>query len=316
VTPHFVDYNLFILLAGLSKRWKCLHKTPVPTCPRIQPGSASEPDPFVWEHAKTKASLPTDALNAEIKADTKSLQDERAAAQKDVMAKVDAWFKAQKKKTRPQKDDEVEAQAVAWYDQRATELASKVGADQAAVTAAAGSPALTQAQATLDQDTAKQTALVTEQQDLANAIAKRKELDARAAALKSVVSGLGTKTEPFSDKKADLEAQAKSLGDLAATYDDKLEAKKLALAGQQADQDLIGAMPAEAYDRAVKMNHDWMRECDLAQTCPERFSYTLIELSPSDPSGRPQSVAALDAEFSKKVSGADAYPKWNGFEVD
>lgn len=300
----FADFNLFILLAGLSKRWRCLRAGGGADCPRIESGTETAPDPFVWAHTSNSPSFPPDALTKKIKADTATLQASRKSAQADVKAKVDAWYKAHTSVRKPSKDAAAEQGVRAWYTQQLAELDAKISTQKAAVPPDAAAVQELQTQ---------RDALAAEGKAITDAADSRDGIDARITALAEVQSKLpagGSAT--FAAKEATLNDISAALTDAAARFSAQPEAKSAADAGKQAVTDALTAMKKDAYVRAVKMKHDWLRTCDLATTCPKRTSYTLIELPATDPTGK-AGVDGLDSEFVKKVDGAEVYPKWQGF---
>jgi hypothetical protein len=314
VFPFFVDFNLFILLCGLSKRWLCLHDAPPPLCPQIETGTATDPNLFVWEHAKITITFPPKDLSKQITDDTTTLQNDRKQAQADVKTKVDAWYKAHKDVRRPTKEADAEQQLVTWYAQRLSELDAQIQADTSAVLATFPfTDARTAADKTLSDTQDQRQAVASEQKGLSDAIARRDDLDDRLVWLAGVQgkrrAGSGTDTYKMTEDR--LIALGKELGNDANALGGVPEAKKAAESGKAATGQAIEDMKKPAYERAVKMRRDWMRTCDLAQTCKKGFSYTLIELNESDPDGGIQSVDHLDAELARD----DAYPKWNGFEA-
>jgi len=356
VSPYFNDFNLFILLCGLSKRWECLTDKSATTseCPRIKPGSATEPDPFVWEHALTSFAFPSDDLAEKINKDTKSLQKEIESSQKAVSQLIDKWYKdkAQKKIPRPAKDAEAEKTMVETYAGRIGELEQALAEEKAAnekadAVGGAKTDAEKLARAKADEAWAARKLelekLKQEKQELDEAIAQRVDFTARKHKLQTLNAELTgfDKTRSFLDRERWLDKLQESL---VAYQADETAPEALAAADSAAKSipDELKALKKTAYERAVKMNHDWMRTCDLAygafnyisygegkkhpdvcksvgnkcRHCGKKFSYSLIELDEKIATAEFKSIVALDTDFTKKVwkdDSKEAHPLWQGF---
>lgn len=303
----FKDFNLFILLCGLSRRWKCVGAGVKKDCARTTAGSDAAPDPATWKYAKTKLRFPPDALVGSIKADVEQLQKDLKAAGAGLKAKVDAWYKTQKGKARPKSDDAAATEMAAALDKHIAELTTRLDAEKAANAANT---------AEWQKADAERQALAKERKELGDAIALRgslgQELESLEALQKQMSLGGSVSYEAaateLTELKAALDAQLPQLAALPRS-------KKAAEGGSTAIPDAITALKKACHVRAVKLTHDWMRTCDLAEACSQRFSYTLIELVGADASGKLQSVDKLEADFAKKVGAADANPTWSGFNA-
>jgi hypothetical protein len=316
------EFNLFIRLASLSKRWRCLHDATVPACAPTKDGSATAPDSQVWKHLVTKVSFPPKAVSEQIAADTKKIQGEIATAQAAVDPKVDAWFKARKTVKRPKNKDEAEKLMADTLDQEIADLTAKHDA-----AAAANTPF----------DDAPRQALITERQDLATTAGPRDAARHRADMLAVVQKRLrpgeirvhteGDKDEEKKNKASSIAAMtfvdaetamkqvSRDLDAHAAQVTDAPEAKANAEAASKAAAETITALKKTCYQRAVKMKHDCMRTCDIEGTCAKRYAYTLIEIPPTDSNGKILSLAKLDDDFAKKAGTSDVNPLWSGFRA-
>jgi hypothetical protein len=317
----FIDFNLFILLCGLSKRWKCIGAGVKQDCARTTCGTDAAPDPATWKYAKTDLSFPTDALSKSIKDDIAQLQKDLKDAAAELKTKVDDWYKRQKGKRRPPKDDAATTEMAATLDKRIAELTTRLDAEKAAnakadaegkVLTAAEKAARASADAEWTKADAERQALVKERKELSDAIAPCNSLEKQMESL-----GLVQKQMSLSESTP-YEAAAAKLAALKTALDAQVpllaafpKSKKAAEDGSKAIPD----MKKPCHVRAVKLTHDWMRTCDLAEVCTQRFSYTLIELVGTDASGKLQSVDKLDNDFAKKAGTADANPKWAGFNA-
>jgi hypothetical protein len=333
VFPFFVDFNFFILIAGLSKRWRCLRdakaQRPDYGCTQLATGTATAPDPFVWEHAKISSGFPSKNLAARLKDDPAAIKKDLDKAEAGVRAKIDAWYKAHKTEVRAKEAAAAEQHVMAWYDAQVGGLDANIAAQKAIVAKldAAGAAqseadkaARTQADAAAQEADKQRAPLAKEQQDLKDAGAARAAVQRRSAAYTHVASLLhlgggadGKQTPTYAELDTGITALCAKLDTEIPTLGDAPEAKQIAQDAKQEVQETQSHLKQQAWERAVKMKHDWMRQCDLGGDCVKKFSYTLMELAAGDATRDVRSLDHLDAEFTKKVSGTEVYPKWKGF---
>lgn len=293
------EFNLFILLASLSKRWQCLQDSTAPKCtPIIKEGSSTAPDPYMWAHLTTQLSFPPEDVRDKLTADMMEIQHELKIAQDEVTKKVDAWFKARKMPKRPKDSVEAEKLMADTLDKEVADTAWK-------------------------KDDATRQKLTSERQDLADAARPRDAARHRAnmlAVVQKIASPGKISSMSFKDTETWLnETWLNEVDDKlkvqAAEFADAPEAKEAAAAVSNAVQTTIEGLRKTCYMRSVKMKHDWMRTCDVENACKKRYSYTLIEVPPADSNGKILSLAKLDSDFAKKVGKNDVNPPWSGFKA-
>lgn len=334
VVPRFEDYNLFILLCGLSKRVACMGRHSAATCARLETGSVTAPDSFVEQHARLDLGSFLDFADVRKKLGElkKQLGVDHAAAAKTLDDETRAWFKA-RKGPKPPKDTELA------HDRRVQTLESALLAAQAAEAALQPKPGDKAAK-----DPVKLAAAMAEREgaeaDLGRFTSARAARDAivqHAQALDEVTKTLEAGGSPTFHEAALRCAELKQAVQ-AHGQDARIPAGASAQLEIAKAMAVLEAAPAglhkECYTRAVVMRHDWMRRCDLAHThdiakipacaeqaaptpcqkCGQRFDYALVELDAANTTPEFDSIGEVEAEFTRKASdGREAHPRWPGF---
>jgi len=336
VVQRYMDYSLFILLSGLSKRVSCMGTHDAASCARLQTGSADAPDPFVWHHARVKLDefLDLGGVITRLADLVAKIVKEHEAATRALNEDTRAWFKTHKDFKPPKGAEDALDSRRALLDAAlekacTAELALKPKPEAAPAKALDGLAAAT----------AEREAAEANLHSFVDARLGRDALHLHADVLKQVIGTLSVSGSPtFEQAVGRCELLAKKLQEhesdahLPADAPGRVEIAKA--------REILAAAPIglrrECFTRAVIMQHDWMRRCDLAHThaivlpgdspfscdgtapschtCGKLFDYTLVELDPANTTPEFDSMGEIDAEFIRKTSeGHDAHPRWRGF---
>jgi len=310
VVPRFVDFNLFILLAALSKRHACLQaKACATACERIAPGSVAEPNPLVWRLFSTDLWTKGDKkwaahdLDGEAATLRKGLDKPVAAATAEREGAIRAEYKL-RKKTMPAGVDEAARQLDSWFASERTLLLIKP--KEEIVDGGAAVAELDRRIAAIEASASKLTSL-------------RAQVAALDAWIPLTAAGnSGTFTSVSSQLDAALAAVDANPAPAGSPPEHEAFRQRLRTA-------LEGVRPrlAEAaFAIAVRAHHDWARACDADEAkgyaCPQRFDYALFEIggfaTRKDPGlGAFVDIAEIDGAFAAPGAKAERNPRWAGF---